>query len=272
MQKRTRRVLFWFAVVVFGAASVIAVVYAQGYRFDFSSGQFVRTGAVAVTVNTDATLYVNDEPVGDTTSFLSHRVGDDKLLPGTYALRVEHQGWSSWHKSVQVQEGILADFPAVMLLPADEASQPALRDEIVKALTDARTLADATPTPLPKPKKSTPPTVVLDGFTLRGSTLLRMDTASGSLVAEQVLGFEPADGGNRVMWFTRNEVWVQWFSDTNYQPFRTTGDKQLITRFSVPISRAAWFRDNDHIVVDLGAGSYRVLETDTRGGVNIIRI
>jgi hypothetical protein len=65
---------------------------------------------------------------------------------------------------------------------------------------------------------------------------------------------------------------VSWIRNTDYQPFRAEGDTELITRFSTSIVRAGWFRDNDHIVVDLGNAAYRILEADTRGGINIIKI
>ncbi len=261
--------LFWLAVLVFGAATALAVVYAQGYKYDWSQNMFVRTGAVAVTVNTDATFFVDDIAVG-TTSFLSHRAGKDALLPGQHTVRLLKDGWSVWRKTADVQEGRLTDFPSVLLLPLDQEALSTLKTEIKTALTESHTLRDATPSP--RPRTPTPPTVTLGEFELRGQALWQMNTASGSLIAENVLGFTLTKNSDRVMWFTRNEVWVRWLRNTDYQPFRTEGDTQLITRFSVSILGAAWFRDSDHIVVDLGLGGYRVLETDTRGGINIIKI
>jgi hypothetical protein len=271
MKQRTRRVLFWLAVLLFGVATAVAIVYAQGYKYDWSRNSFVRTGAVAVSLNTDATFFVDDIEVG-TTSFLSHRVGKDALLPGPHTIRLLKEDWSAWRKTAEIHEGQLVDFPSVLLLPLSAESKPALTAEVHEALLFARTMADATPTPSPRPKKATPPVVTLDEFELRGEELWFMDTASGSLIADRVLGFSPTENGDRVLWFTRNEVWVRWLRNTDYQPFRAEGETQLITRFSVPITRAAWFRDFDHIVVDLGSGGYRVLETDTRGGINIIKI
>jgi hypothetical protein len=116
------------------------------------------------------------------------------------------------------------------------------------------------------------PAVTLGDYTLRGTDLWDMRTASGSLIAERVLGIALTSNGGRLLWWTRNELWVLWIRNTDYQPFRTEGERQAITRFSVPIVRAAWFRDNDHIVVELGAATYRVLEIDTRGGINMIKL
>lgn len=268
--------LFWVAVVVFAAASVVAVLYAQGYQYDFSAGEFVRTGAIAVTANADAQLAVGDSIVGPL-SFLGRRAGRDNLLPGSYPVRLVRDGWSAWHKEAVVQEGRLTDFPNVMLLPLDDESQPALVAEFTAALQGARTRADATPpppSPTPKPARPTPtppPQVRLGDWLLVSGNLSFMDTASGSLLAGGVLGFSPTDNGDRVLWWTRNELWVFWGRDTDYQPYRTTGDREMLSRWTTPIVGAAWFRDRDHIVVDLGASGYRVVETDTRGGINIIR-
>jgi hypothetical protein len=90
-------------------------------------------------------------------------------------------------------------------------------------------------------------------------------------VAERVLGFSPADDGDRVLWWTRNELWILWDRDVGQQPVRTAGERLLLSRWTIPIVRAAWFRDREHVVVDLGTSGYRIVETDTRGGVNSIR-
>ena len=279
MKTRHRRIFFWFAVSVFLAASYIIILYAQGYKFDFTSNGFVRTGAIAVSVNTDAKLYVDDRYIGQT-SFLSHNAGQENLLPGTYNMRVLQDGYSSWHKTATVQQGLLTDFPKVLLLPTDENSTQALKDEIIKSLALAHTLADPTPTPTPTPSPTprrtpkvspTPLIVNVDPFALQGQVLSRTDQTPAIKVADGVLGFQISPDGNRVLWYTRNEIWVLWLNNTDYQPFHAEGDKELITRFSTSIVKAAWFRDSDHITVDLG-GIYRVLETDTRGGINIIKI
>jgi hypothetical protein len=259
MKKGTRRILFCLAVAVFGAASWVAVILAQGYTYDFSRYAFVRTGGIAVTANTDADLYVNDRQA-DAMSFLSHRAGMGRLAPGTYTIRVVRDGYSSWHKTVTVQEGLLTDFPSVLLLPIDPTASASVQEDIAGALKGSTTL----------PKKTKEVTV--DDITLRGTTLYRTVKDQQVLVAPNVLGFQLADNHSRIVWWTSNEVWVQWLTSTDYQPYRLADEKHLITRFSVPIARAAFLHDHDHIVVDMGSGAYRVLETDTRGGINIVSI
>ena len=257
MKRKTRRILFWAAVLIFGLASWIAVRYAQGYKYDFSASRFIRTGTISVTANTSAKVFIDDKLVG-TLSYFGNHDGQSGLLPGRYDVRLVRDGYSAWSKTVQVQEGLVTDFSAVMLLPTDEASLPALRTE---AAADFRTI-----TALPAGAK----TVTGGIWQLRGTDLWRIDgVASGSPVARGVLGFQALD--DRVTWFSHNEVWVLWVRPTNDQPFRTAGQQELVTRWSVPILHAAWFRDHAHVVVDLGSQGFRVIETDTRGGTNIVR-
>ncbi len=264
MKKRSRRILFWLAVVAFGLASWVVVKYAQGYVFDWRTNAFVRTGAIAVSVNTSASLFIDDIKTGDT-SFLGDRVGSDRLAPGTYEVRLIRDGYSAWRKTAEVREGMLTDFPTVLLLPTDEQSLGTLKSEASVSLAESRTLKNAPPRILPLE-------VRVDDFVLRGTQLLDMRTASGSLIAENVLGMTVAENTSRILWWTHNELWVLWLRNTDYQPFRAEGERQAITRFSVPILRAAWFRDDDHIIVDLGNSGYRVIETDARGGANIIKL
>jgi hypothetical protein len=258
VKRGTRRILFWLAVAIFGAASIIAGLTAQGYKYDFGRNRFVRTGAVAVTANTDARLYVGGEEAA-AMSFLNHRTGLDRLLPGSYAIRVVKDGYFTWHKTASIQEGLLTDFPLVLLIPMDQASSSSVHEEIAQALAKSVTV----------PKKAKE--VSSGQFTLRGTALYRSVNDQEALVASGVIGFMLIDDDHRVMWWTRNEVWVLWLTNTDYQPFRTAGQEQMITRFASPIIRAAWFHDADHIVVDLG-DSYRIFETDTRGGINIFSI
>jgi hypothetical protein len=264
MKRRTRRVLFWVAVVIFAFASWIVVKYAQGYVYDFGTHMFVRTGAVAVTANTSATLVVNGQDVGSTSLF-GNRAGDDRLKAGTYTIQLARDGYSAWRKVAVVQAGLLTDFPNAMILPTDAAGIADLKTEASNSFGDVLTLKNAAP-------KSKPPQVAVGDFLLKGSQLIDIRTASLSVIADHVLGMTMADDNSRILWWTQNELWVMWIRSTSYQPFRAEREQELLMRLTTPIVRATWFRDHDHIVVDLGGHIYRIIETDTRGGVNVIRL
>ncbi len=264
MQKRTRRVLFWFAAVVFVVASWAAILYAQGYAYDFSTRTFVRTGAIAATVNTNASLYIDTIRVGDT-SFLGNRVGKEGVLPGYYNIQITRDQHSVWKKNVVVQEGQLTDFPNVLILPIDPDSLSSLRREASSSMQEPNVLRGS-PIKKMRVESGDPALYLVD------TALYDARTSSASMLSDRVLGFTITRDKSRVVWWTRNEVWVMWFRNTDQQPYRIEDEQQSITRFSSPIQGVAWFRDNEHLVVDLGNASYRILELDTRGGVNVIKL
>lgn len=266
MRKRARQALFLVAVLIFAIASYLAVRYAQGYVWDWDMGRFVRTGAISVSVNTDAKFFIDDE-LADGTSLIGHTAGKGHLAPGTYTLRLVKTGWSSWQKDAEVTDGLLTEFSKVMLLPTDDDSLLKLQEEAARALTMGHTLSEA-PTPLAGEIAE----LRLGDFSLRGAMLTDFgQVASGSILSTDVAGFAIADDNSRILWWTPHDLWVMWTRSTDYQPYRQDREQLIIAHWSAPILGAAWFRDRDHIIVDLGSAGYRVVETDTRGGLNVIR-
>lgn len=124
MSKKTRWFLFYLAVLVFLAVSYVTVVFALGYKYDFSNRVFVRTGSFRVVVNTGADVTVNGKHVGET-SFLGDSFSKGRLLPRAYTVRLEREGYHPWEKRVLVAAGFFTDMPNIVLLPT------ALEKEVV---------------------------------------------------------------------------------------------------------------------------------------------
>jgi hypothetical protein len=128
-----------------------------------------------------------------------------------------------------------------------------------------------TPTPKPTPKPSPTPDQFVSGqMVYRSGQLLRQIGDEYVILGDDVLGFAFSSSQNKVLFWTKYDLYVAWLADTNYQPLRLDGGVEKITHFVTPITKAVWFRDEDHIAVDsLG---YKIVEIDTRGGLNIIKI
>lgn len=250
MTKRFRRVLFYSSLVIFLLASFVVILYAQGYKYSFREGRFLRTGAISLNVNTGATVYVNDQLKGST-SLIGNTVGIDGLLPGVYSVRIQRDGYSTWLKDITAYEGLVADFPHVLLLPLDETANEELLAEVKKVF-------------------AAKPAGKEDEFLLRQRSLFQITENKQMLLATNVRGFALSSDSSRILWWTNNEIWVRWLSDTNYQPLKVTGNQELIIKSAATIKRAAWFRGTDHIVFE--TNGYRIAETDTRGEVNVIKL
>jgi len=284
MTKKTKRLFFYAMVVVFLILSYVIILYAQGYRYSFSEGQFQRTGAILLKVNTGAKVFLDDEVQGDT-SFFSSSYSIDWLLPGNYTLSVKKDSYSSWQKKVTIEEGFVVDFSEILLLPEDGEEEQKLFEEVdtlfknlapfpvlEPALFPAGITRKISPTPLPNEGS-----FVLDTKT---SKLYRYNNQQLEEIASQVEGFRLSKNENKLVWWTANELWVIWLNDTNYQPFYKRGDKELITRFLIPIQNGTWFRGENHVILELEQKDskgrqysiYRIVEIDKRGGINIIEL
>ncbi len=290
MTKQTKRILFYSAVVIFVLLSYVVILYAQGYKYSFSEAKFFRTGSIFVKANEDAKVYLNDKFL-NSTSFFGNSYTISGLLPRQYTVRLQKDNFSSWQKKVSVEEGLVNDYSRILLLPKSGDEDIPLKQEIIdllypipKPTLDSKNSPQATPSPLvkPTPKQSlkssptqtpTPPPVggSTEPFYLKNGVLFKnMENGETERLAYLVAGFVVSSDGKKITWWNENELWVMWVSDTDYQPYHKAGDKDLITKFSVKIKNAAWFRDNDHIVVD--SAGYKVLEIDKRGGLNVVEV
>ncbi len=278
MTKTTKRWLFYSAVVIFALLSYVVILYAQGYKYSFSEAKFFRTGAIFVKANEGADVYMNGKFL-DSTSFFGSSYSIRGLLPGQYMILLQKDNFSSWQKKVSVEEGLVNDYSRILILPKSGNEAMALKKEVIDLLYPTPKLTP-TPspsvksTPKPLPSKTPTPTPIpasTDPFYIKNGVLFKnMENGETERLAYFVAGFAISPDGKKLTWWNKNELWIMWLSDTDYQPYHKAGDKDLITTFSTKIKNASWFRDSDHIVVD--SNGYKVVEIDKRGGLNIFEI
>jgi len=273
MTLTTRRILFYCAIVIFIGVSYVVLIYAQGYKYSFNEQQFIRTGALYLKINTSASILVNNKPVAST-SLLGNSASVGGLLPATYTVNVQKEGWSVWHKKITITAGFVEDFSHIMILPQIGQDKENVRQEIHDLLYPVVASSSISPSPSPTSKKikSTPtPSLTPDKtkpyYMDNGSLYVNTTDGSAVRIAGNVTAV-PSDDGQKLAWFSDNQLWVYWFTDTNYQPVHYAGDVALVAHFTYPIKTIRWFRDSDHIALD--ASGFKIIEIDTRPGLNII--
>src|SRR3989344_4547391 len=301
MTKRTKRYLFYSALAFFLLLSYVIILYAQGYKYNLSEFQFFRTGTVALKVNTDAKVFLNDELQGGT-SFFNNSYSIDGLLPGTYEIMVQRDGYSQWKKTAIVEEGFVTDYSNILILPEQGEDEQNLFDEVALLFKELEPVPTVKITPSPSPSKnqtvtknslkspSPIPTSLMSPTPDISDEPFLLDNKSGILyrnsddqmeeIAKGVKGFRLSQNSNKITWWSSNELWVIWLNDQNYQPFYKRGDTELITRLQIPIQNGTWFRGEDHIILELEQTDskgrpysiYRIFEIDKRGGVNVIEL
>jgi len=78
-----------------------------------------------------------------------------------------------------------------------------------------------------------------------------------------------SDDNKKILFWTENEIWVYYLNDILTQPYKKTGDKELITRYGQQISQAIFYPDNEHITFVVG-DQIKITELDDRDVLNII--
>jgi hypothetical protein len=284
MSTKTRRIILWGMVGLFLIISPLVIVYAQGYKYSFSDDRFYLTGVITLRANTEANVFIDGE-LEDNTSFFLNSFSKGGQLPGVYKVSLQKENYSTWTKEVRVEEGFVTDFPSIILLPTSGSALTEVVLEIENIFAQRQLELSPSPTPSPtvSPRSTVTPSptpiVYSEPFILEENQLFSTENNMLEEVATRVEGFVLSENENKLAYWTTSEVWVIWLEDQNYQPFHKAGDKELITRFSTSINDLAWFRDSEHLVTRfLNPGpatnsfNYKVLETDTRGGVNIIEL
>ena len=282
MTRTTRRILFYCAIALFVGVSYIVLLYAQGYKYSFNEQRFIRSGALYVKANTTASVLINGK-LKTSTSLLGNSASIGGLLPATYTISVQKEGWSSWQKKVTITAGFVEDFTHVMLLPQTGQDKENIRQEIHDLLYPTVASPSFTPSPAvsstPTPKKSLKPTTtptpspspipyINERYYINNDALYVRAEDGPLKIASDVKIAALSEDEQKLAWFTEGQLWVYWFSDTNYQPVHFAGDIALVAHFNYPIKAIHWFRDDDHIALD--ASGLKIIEIDTRPGLNII--
>ncbi len=117
MRLRNRFLLVGIGIVLFLITTPVLVLYARGFKFDWTTKSVVKTGALVVKTEPDkAEVFINDKKQSSSTP-LSARF----LIPGDYNIRIEKSNYQSWTKRLTVRSQLVTwansnrDFIALFL-------------------------------------------------------------------------------------------------------------------------------------------------------------
>ncbi len=120
MSHGTRRIVFYFFVILFIAVGTAIVSYSQGWGFDFRTGSFDKTGGIYVKSDpADAGITLDGKTVPNQSGLLQSGTLVSNLAKGSYILKVFKDGYSLWEKKVEVKPGGAEVFDKVLLLPKE---------------------------------------------------------------------------------------------------------------------------------------------------------
>ena len=147
MTKKTRTILFLICAFLFTLTAPSVIFYSQGYRFDFTSKKIVQTGGLYFKVAPrNAQVSLNGK-IKDTTSVFTNSALVENLLPKTYAVEINKDGYYSWQKTLEVKEKQVTEAKNITLIPKTPGltkldTTPAEIKSIVSKFTASATSSD----------------------------------------------------------------------------------------------------------------------------------
>lgn len=103
-------IVFWFFFFLAIPTIIFTLLYAAGYRWDKSANTVTRDGAISiVSTPKSANVVINGESQNEKTPFI------ETVPSGRYAIQVSKDGYSTWSKTLSVDDGKSIVVPDVVL-------------------------------------------------------------------------------------------------------------------------------------------------------------
>ncbi len=132
---RTRRLFFYFLVIIFIFAGTGLIFYSRGWRPSFNDNcgisqiqncwpNFQKTGAIFLKLKTaDVTIKLNGKQIKYQTNLFQNNASVKNLLPHTYSLEITKPDYQTWQKNLKVESGLLNRIQQIILIPKNPGKE-----------------------------------------------------------------------------------------------------------------------------------------------------
>jgi len=254
MTRRLRHFIFLIFTIFFVVSSIIAILFADGYSFDFNSLKIVKTGGIFIKTSTDgAKIYINDKYVESTSGILSHSVLISGLTPKNYNVFVYKENYYPWNKTVEVKNGIVTELNNIILfslelkkikiveLPGQVISEFAINNSTIEVKNNK--------------------TKIINVFNLIDGKLLSSEKFKKATSSEEIISPDK----NKKLYVLNDQIWIDYLSDIKKDPVKSAWEKELIAVYKPPIDFFDWFNDSEHLIW-FANDELTIAELDNRGG------
>jgi len=290
-----RRIILYSFILIFILIIPPIIAYSFGYNFDWQTKSFIKTGIFNVkSYPSNANILIDNKLYKKTPNFIKG------LKPKVYNLKVTKAGYSTWSKDLQINPAKITESVNILLLAQEPIIKvvkqnltPSFKIEdyfyttstINYLVNDSnQILYQVNPQNNQQSQISVQPLLETGDYKIITSknkssiavlseshTLYLFDTESKSFnkITNNALNAEFSTDNRKILYYTKNELWVMWLTKTEIQPYKESGDYELITRFGEPITKAVWSTvDNEHIFFVIG-NTIKMVELDGRSNRNI---
>ncbi len=231
MTDLARRLFAWCAVLVFALAATFAIIYAGAWRWAGWRQGFVRDGAIAITSQPRAVLFVNGQALGRTPQRLTH------VRPGVVDLELRQDLMMTWHHQLRIEPGQARVIGPVKLFPATPTVKP------LAVATGSSVLADQNRNVLFELRPQT------DGVELRSLWPNQQDFG--------LIPFQP----NQIALSPHRLVVVA--SDAESSALRST-DEAATTKILPHLDNIFWLPETDNVVYGLVSNQLMAYDLTTQ--------
>ncbi len=254
MTRRFRRFIFLIFTIFFVVSSIIVILFAQGYRFNFNSLKIVKTGGIFIKTSTDgAKIYINDKYVESTSGILSHSTLISGLTPKNYSVFIYEENYYPWNKTVEVKNGMVTELNNIILFPLELKKIEIV--ELPSQVISEFVINDSTI------EIKNNKTKIINAYNLSDGKLLSSEKfsaeggpASGWKTSTSTEIISPDK--NKKLYIADNQLWIDYLNGTK---------KELIATYEPPIIFFDWFDDSEHLIW-FANNELIIAELDNRGG------
>ncbi len=187
-----RKIFFWLSFLAFFVSTPLVVFYSLGYKFNFSTKKFIKTGVIAVKTNPrEVNVYLDNKKIEKLSPCVIR-----ELLPGEYAVLLEKEGFYPYQLTVNVKPSLVSEIDVVLISRQKEAERINLEFDIQRFFVIKHILGEK-----------------ILAFTDKGVYLLDSDFKDAKEISSTRLSKEELDAiegfktsNNRIVFWDRNNL------------------------------------------------------------------
>ena len=292
MNRRFKNLILISSFLIFFALSYLVVLYAYGYQFDFKNLGWIKTGSLFVKANfSDAKIYIDGQLNGQT-SFLSATFIEKYLLPGTYSIKIEKDGFLSLDKNIEIKSGEVGQLAHIYLINTEEINdfiENSVQEEeninyfisktdglLYHSLENGETKKiSSEPVYIKNFKlKILRENIYLASYDLKAPGVFLLDSKGQweRLHLSPTTDLILSPDNKKMAIVGQNEINILWLKDENESPYFRKGQKELILGIGEKIKQAFWFKTGWHLIYLTENGQTYFVEVDDTGGRNDLLI
>ncbi|MDD5639631.1 MAG: PEGA domain-containing protein [Candidatus Pacebacteria bacterium] len=117
MNKKIKLAFLALLIISFGIVSIIVILQAQGYDFDWEKNEVFKTGGIYIkTAESGADVFIDNAYISKTDGF-TREILAQKMLAGKHNVKVQKEGYFTWEKNLTVEEQMVAKAQNIVLFP-----------------------------------------------------------------------------------------------------------------------------------------------------------